>query len=39
MSTAETMKRLAAVTIMPIALFLGTFATVFGALWATTQIV
>jgi hypothetical protein len=39
MNTAETLKRLAAVTIVPTAMFLGTFAMTFGALWATMRIV
>ena len=39
MATAETMKRLAAVTVVPTAMFIGTFAAVFGALWAAARIV
>lgn len=36
---AEALKRLAAVTLVPTAMFLGAFATSFAALWATMQLV
>lgn len=39
MSSAETWKRLATITLVPTAMFVTAFAAAFVALWATMQLV